>query len=91
MSYPSVTAEQPTFDDLLPLIEAADSEDRYWQAHDAEFRQMYDQQFVAVLGGRVVGADPHLLKLSERLASEGIDIRETWLNFIGRDYARLML
>ena len=57
----------------------------------ADLTRRYPDQFVAVVDERVIAADADLLVLTQRLRTEGSDIRDTWIAFMRSGRPHLLL
>lgn len=63
----------------------------YWDAHREQHTQDYPDQFVAVLGGNVIGHDPDLMSLVQQLRAQGHAIHNIWIEFMATGRQRLLL
>lgn len=72
----------PTLEGAQRARAAAEAEDAYWREHYGEYLEQYPDQFVAVVGGRVVAATPDLRHLVGILEGKGLDVRDAWVRYI---------
>ncbi len=78
-------------DDLSAVWERAERERAFWKTDRADLTRRYPDQFVAVIDERVIATDADLLVLTERLRTEGHDIRDAWIAFMGSGRHPLLL
>jgi hypothetical protein len=69
-------------DELDAGWEAVRAEQRFWEAHYAEYLQHYPEQFVAVKDGEVIATQADLLELLQALKSKGLAPTQVWMHFI---------
>jgi len=64
--------------------DAAAAEDAFWRDHEAIYLAAYPDQFVAAAkdDGRVVAADPDLVRLVGRVRASGLDVQRVWVRFM---------
>lgn len=69
------------------------SEERraFWDAHRAELVAAYPDQFVAVVDGGVIAADPDLLSLVQQVRAAGHELTVVWIEFMATDRHKLLL
>ena len=63
----------------------AEEERAYWDAHRAKLTSRYPDEFVAALHGEVVGHDPDLMVLAQRLQAAGIEPKEATIEFMATE------
>ena len=63
----------------------AEEERAYWDAHRADLTSKYPDEFVAVQNGVVVGHDPDLIVLAQRLQAAGFAPNEATIEFMATE------
>jgi len=63
---------------------AAEAEDAFWREHYPAYLKAYPDQFVAAAkdDGRVIAADPDLLRIVQLIRECGLDIQQVWVRFM---------
>jgi len=64
------------------LHQDAEDEQAFFVEHHEEFLKKYMKQFVVVHNRKVLGHSPDLREASRIPESNGLDIREVWLEYI---------
>jgi hypothetical protein len=72
----------------LPVQEIHAALERMAQArafadeHEAEYMAVYPDEYVAILGGKLIGHGPQAVTLIERLRAAGHDVAHVYLRFL---------
>ena len=63
----------------------------YYESRYEEFLQQYPEQWIAILNQAVVGSDPHLDRLLQRLNQDGIPIEKALIEHVTAEEEILIL
>lgn len=67
---------------IIQLLNEADSDLIWFKEHFEELKKSYDNKFVAIKNGRIVGSDNDLKKLLKDLKKKEIDPKNVLIQFI---------
>ena len=74
----------PSPESAIRAWAAAEAEDAFWREHYPAFLKAYPDQFVAAAkdDGRVIAADPDLLRIVRLVRASGLDMQGVWVRFM---------
>jgi hypothetical protein len=83
----------PGPESALRAWEAARTEDAFWRDHYPAYLKAYPDEFVAAAkdDGRVVAADPDLLRLVRLVRESGLGMQHVWVRFMAETPISLAL
>ena len=67
---------------IMQLLNEADSDLVWFKEHLEDLKESYDQEFVAIKNGRIVGSDKDVEKLLKELKKKKIDSKNVLIQFV---------
>jgi hypothetical protein len=83
----------PSSESALQSWAAAEAEHAFWRANYETYLKTYPDQFVAAAkdDGRVIAADPDLLRIVQLVKDRGLAMQQVWVRFIAATPSSLAL
>jgi hypothetical protein len=83
----------PSSDSALRSWAAAEAEETFWRANYQTYLNAYLDQFVAAAkdDGRIIAADPDLLRIVQLVRERGLDMQRVWVRFMAASPISLAL
>jgi hypothetical protein len=83
--------DAPSLENLRAAWADGEARQAFWEAHHAELLAKYPEQFVAVSKqGEVVAVAPDLLEVVQMIEDQGLNTRQTWIEFLTAHPEHLM-